>query len=112
MADPQYSKNTYDGGEGHSYPFTSQSNSDEKQSSYTAYTALDDTYDPTNVGKPRAYVANADPTSYHDKGVSYSDDVLNPHSQEQAIDESPVAPLVRGVSNKHHKQYQDLGVFQ
>jgi len=113
MAGPQYSKNTYDGGEEHSYPFTSQSNSDEKQSSHTAYTALDDSYDPTNVGKPRTYAVNSDPTYYHDKGasnarVSYSDDVLNPHSQAQAIDESPVTPLVRGVSNKHQKQYQDL----
>ena len=117
MADPQHPEHTYGGGEEHSYPFTSQSNADKKRPTSTAYTALDDSHDPTNVGNPRTYAENVDPTYYNDKRVSsaralsYSDDGLI-NSQEQTVDESPVAPLVRGISNKHNEPYQDLGVFQ
>jgi hypothetical protein len=122
MAGPQKSELTYDDEEEHSYPTTSKYNADrdKKRPSSTAYRALDDSYDPTNVGKSRAYTDNSDSTYYSDKhasrarALSYSDDigVLNHHSQGQTIDESPVAPLVRGVSNKQNEQYQDLGVFQ
>ena len=115
MADPKYSEHTYGGGEELSYPFTSRSDADKKRPTSTAYTALDDSYDPTNIGNPRTYTENADPTYYNDKrassarALSYSDDGL---IQEQTIDESPVAPLVRDISNKHNEPYQDLGVFQ
>jgi hypothetical protein len=116
MAGPQDSKHIYDNEEEHSYPFTSGSNAFQRPPSPTEYT-VDDSYDPTNVGKPRAYAENADASYYSDKRhsntrvLSYSDDGPNPHSQEQTIEESPRAPLVRGLSTNRKSQYQDLGVF-
>lgn len=116
MAGPPDSKHIYDNEEEHSYPSTSDPNTYKRPLSPTEYT-VDDSYDPTNVGKPRAYAENADPSYYNDKRhpstrvLSYSDDSLNRHSPEQTIDESPGAPLVRGLSVKHNSQYQDLGMF-
>jgi len=116
MAGPQQSKHISDNEEEHSYPFTSGSNAFQRPPSPTEYT-VDDSYDPTNVGKPRAYAENADASYYSDKRHSntkvlpYSDDGLNPHSQEQTIEESPRAPLVRGFSTTRNSQYQDLGVY-
>jgi hypothetical protein len=115
MAGPQDSKHIYDDEEEHSYPSTSGPNAYKRPPSPTEYT--DDSYDPTNVGKPRAYAEKADASYYSDKhhsttrALSYSDDGLNHHSQEHTIDESPDAPLVRGISINHKSQYQDLGVF-
>ena len=118
MAGPQNSKHLYDSEEEHWRfdPFASSSNA-YKQSPSSEYT-VDDSYDPTNVGKPRANAENANASYYNDerhsspKVLSYSDDGPNRHSQEQTIDESPGAPLVRSLSNNHKSRYQDLGVFQ
>jgi len=115
MAGPQNFKHPYDSEEHwHSDPFASNSDAYKRSPSSTEYT-VDNSYDPTNVGKPRANAENADPSYYNDKRhkvLSYSDDGLNRHSQEQTIDESPGAPLVRGLSTNHNSRYQDLGVFQ
>jgi hypothetical protein len=116
MAGPLDSKYISHNEEEHSYPSTSDSNGYTRPPSPTEYT-VDDSYDPTNVGKSRAYAENADPSYYNDKRYSstrvllYSDDGLHRHSQEQTIDESPGAPLVRGLSVNLNSQYQDLGVF-
>ncbi|KIM48285.1 hypothetical protein M413DRAFT_22809 [Hebeloma cylindrosporum] len=107
MAGPQDSKHIYDHEEDHSYPSTSEYKR-------TPEDRVDDSYDPTNVGKPRAYAENAGSSYYDDnrrpraRVLSYSDDGLNPHSQEHTIDESPGAPLVRGSSTNRNSQYQDL----
>ncbi|CAA7258657.1 unnamed protein product [Cyclocybe aegerita] len=84
---------------------------------------MNDDYDPTNVGVPRAQHTSdaSDPTNLNkdlpaapsvpstkEKRLSsYSDDDGHGHSNEQPTDDTVVTPLVRGKSQKR-VHYQDL----